>query len=1065
MALGLLATKPGTALGGRSRSQLPANSVPSNMKSDITPAANNRTIASRKQKKPVTAAIADNIDAAKTEMSGRERSMLSQVDLYHSRSDVSSIPDYDIFSHTETEVKRSHEQKKKYLAETEKQQKNSGMNSPNEEFFAGIEGEDGNKKKKGTIASTGFGSRGAIDPIEAFAAATSAKSQHKRNDSSASTEVFSNAKTAPPEIKFSSEAANNYYKAMSVSKGSFSGSKAGGATAVSTSNSKKMTLQEGTASFTSDAGKNYYNAKVKSVFEDGTAVNRKASSKKSLKSKIGFKSKKKEKEAQAREKKKLDQLVAEAMAVCQTPQEIAAYLLAKQKKGDDFPSDAMEGSFTPAKKSQVDTKAKGATITQTAAASRLASPATSPGPLPPVRSFEHTDAMSTTSSITHNSGLLKANKSMKSTADECSVTTELVPPTSPASTNILPRGPSRMNSPPHDIDPPLEAYPSPLCSPDVGESGYPDEDGKASVAKELVGLPDVLKLPADDNEESDYNKSVISSKITKSVSFQQPETPMQAAIRSPKSPVEPSVELDLESYSVLLLPNDGDDDDDAAEALSTTGSASIVALSRGKSNSKKSKEGGINNGNKIRSVRSMSPMMMLKKKPSAAAVENKKETNRNKLPPIAPPPSTKTTTSSPKFKSSGKNKLRTVRSMSPSLFKKTPEIPEWDPAAEQSVANDSKSKVSKDSSNPVSDTSTAASSTTPTGSSGESKIIALAPEDPAAAEERKDEQPTKSKTSIRSASPIAMAKQLMKPIASSSKDTPVTAELKETIGSPMGETSNDTASIPEESNKKSGKTQNKKKQAALPPRIPSREVVPPPQSVEQQIITSSDDDGSVECSVMSASAGSDDAENSCNDAMLQLTVDGHTIAAYSADRESNNASPVVTTELDSGSFEVSVQETPTGSGSFDNKETPKSTNVSVTQFCEKETPHVSNVGTATDTIPAEAEDEAEEDNAPTTTEQEETKKKKSKKKKKKKSKLDMAKEKYQKKATHQQPKSPGARGVAGVPSFDPSADVGDDGSKATDSKTRKKDKLRKVMEYRSKASPLPKKNVDRETME
>lgn len=97
--LGLLATKPGTALGGRSRSQQQRGQDP--------PAASSAPAASK-----------------------RDRSMLSQVHLNSSLSNVSDIPDYDIFSHTPSEVRRNDEARRR-----EAEEERSVASNP----FAGID--------------------------------------------------------------------------------------------------------------------------------------------------------------------------------------------------------------------------------------------------------------------------------------------------------------------------------------------------------------------------------------------------------------------------------------------------------------------------------------------------------------------------------------------------------------------------------------------------------------------------------------------------------------------------------------------------------------------------------------------------------------------------------------------------------------------------------------------------------------------------------------------------------------------------------------------------------------
>jgi len=95
----------------------------------------------------------------------------------------------------------------------------------------------------------------------------------------------------------------------------------------------------------------------------------------------------------------------------------------------------------------------------------------------------------------------------------------------------------------------------------------------------------------------------------------------------------------------------------------------------------------------------------------------------------------------------------------------------------------------------------------------------------------------------------------------------------------------------------------------FPPRIPSRTVTRPAMEEVRQIITSSDDDGSVECSVRSTRSN-----GSKNQEMLQLTSDGNVVstkieeACNSDDVETNSrsAASVVAADSEDGSIEVSV---------------------------------------------------------------------------------------------------------------------------------------------------------------
>eukprot|EP00571_Detonula_confervacea_P009249 CAMPEP_0172323224 /NCGR_PEP_ID=MMETSP1058-20130122/48208_1 /TAXON_ID=83371 /ORGANISM="Detonula confervacea, Strain CCMP 353" /LENGTH=159 /DNA_ID=CAMNT_0013039177 /DNA_START=78 /DNA_END=554 /DNA_ORIENTATION=- len=98
--IGLLQTNPGTALGGRSRLQLAKDSVPSNMHHVSFPQHQRQ----QPQPPPLNSTL---------EMLHRERPMLSQVNIEQNASDVSSIPDYDIFSHTKSEVLRNNANSKK----------------------------------------------------------------------------------------------------------------------------------------------------------------------------------------------------------------------------------------------------------------------------------------------------------------------------------------------------------------------------------------------------------------------------------------------------------------------------------------------------------------------------------------------------------------------------------------------------------------------------------------------------------------------------------------------------------------------------------------------------------------------------------------------------------------------------------------------------------------------------------------------------------------------------------------------------------------------------------------
>ena len=170
--LGLAATKPGTALGGRSRSQMNNNNPTTNLESMT-----------------------------------RERSMVSQVHVINEApSNVSSMPDFDILYDE--------------LCGSPVEDKSVG------DVFAELEKEDLERKKKGgssgkekasivKLFSTSGGSSkdnkgGSIKP----------KAVYDKNKSTTTKKSTTSTSTGgdAPSVRFTSDAANNYYQAMKFGK-------------------------------------------------------------------------------------------------------------------------------------------------------------------------------------------------------------------------------------------------------------------------------------------------------------------------------------------------------------------------------------------------------------------------------------------------------------------------------------------------------------------------------------------------------------------------------------------------------------------------------------------------------------------------------------------------------------------------------------------------------------------------------------------------------------------------------------------------------------------------------
>ena len=262
-------------------------------------------------------------------------------------------------------------------------------------------------------------------------------------------------------------------------------------------------------------------------------------------------------------------------------------------------------------------------------------------------------------------------------------------------------------------------------------------------------------------------------------------------------------------------------------------------------------------------VRSMSPLVFMKKK-SDSNITNEDETTQDGI--------AKQDESSTKKKS----KLRSVRSMSPSLFNSD----KSSDAVAKALKKSDKKSSSDDATNPVSDVSTAASSSSP--ASAGSKIILLPPSNEA--------------NVINNEEVSEEVNQLVNKIKKkiTAKDAPAAGddEARECITASPGSGRNAT-------NEKKGV---KSKKSALPPRIPSRKVPvdPPSQQQAQQVITSSDDDGSVECSVLQEE----------NDEMLQLSTDGKVVDLAKKDAYSeapySEVSPIFALPADDGSVEVSA---------------------------------------------------------------------------------------------------------------------------------------------------------------
>ena len=360
-----------------------------------------------------------------------------------------------------------------------------------------------------------------------------------------------------------------------------------------------------------------------------------------------------------------------------------------------------------------------------------------------------------------------------------------------------------------------------------------------------------------------------------------------------------------------------------------------------------------------------------------------------------------------------------VRSMSPMVLlrKKSGSVKEaGENPAEKNQASEESIKEKKE------DESTAGSST-----SRDSRVILIPPtyaNNPA----KEESKSTTNSNNVESKGLIRTASKLRNKIKPSSKDTPVVSpvattrkapqdppevtqtekDARECIESAKAAAQSDKVPLERKGSKLSKFTKKVQKKspekAVLPPRIPSREVVQP---VHQQIITSSDDEGSVECSVKVNETAHSDA-----------AIEG----SGAQQKRIGTGSPVITT-ADDDSVEISV-------------------------FCDMpvEMANASDASPKSSPVAVVAPEQ------------------------KKKSRMAQAKDKYQRK-TGQANKSPGNRspvkftsddgGVAFLEENKEDEEQGDDGNESI----RKKDRLKKILDYRKKASPTPKKNLPQETLE
>ena len=192
--------------------------------------------------------------------------------------------------------------------------------------------------------------------------------------------------------------------------------------------------------FHSDAANNYYHAMIASKL--AVKVESDASNARGVDGRKG-------REDADSTQKSLEGIVAHALTVAKTPEDVARYLLL---------------SSTSASRSGEASKALRT--------------------VPPVSSFEnHNDNETTISAITNDvlsarspGGPINATR-VQSIA--CSVTTEVKPMVEELL--II------------EHDPPIESYPSPICSPEDDTPGYPETNARA----ELSPLPNKIRLPDD----------------------------------------------------------------------------------------------------------------------------------------------------------------------------------------------------------------------------------------------------------------------------------------------------------------------------------------------------------------------------------------------------------------------------------------------------------------------------------------------------------------------------------------------------------------------------------------
>ncbi len=430
------------------------------------------------------------------------------------------------------------------------------------------------------------------------------------------------------------------------------------------------------------------------------------------------------------------------------------------------------------------------------------------GIIPPITSFDWScaggdqrDILSATSSITHCDSFLHPNDSF------CSITTEeATAAAAAASTTGLTNSASQKYKK-HDErssdDPPIAEYPSPICksSPDDNATTYDSCVTHAASAVVLVPKELTLDVIAEGSEtENGRSTTSISHKNYKEMdeSIEQDLQSYQATSSSTMSN-EKLADVAETSTTNAVKPPPRDEISHAlnvVNALSIIGSAAV---------SKKPAPDKITNhaivpSMKLRSVRSMSPSLFKKKKYPTEKGEGKggEVTSSSSAKSIVLAPNVVTASSLSSSPSSSSSSLSPPRA-SKSMHSVRSMSPSFFHSERNNKDEETKKKNSSDS---ESDGSTAASTVSTSGTN------------PA-------EAPSERIDSTSTPSLSATEKK-------GTKDTKK-AEAKGT-NSPI-----------------------KSKNRALPPLIPARAIKINPPCQPQQIITSPDDDGSVECSVKAVS--------------------------------------------------------------------------------------------------------------------------------------------------------------------------------------------------------------------